>query len=446
MAVGRVLVAFDDAWNVASPTWTRLDSNTATPGYRVQGFQIDRARQSEFDKTSTGEASVTIVDTAGAFDPTYASGTYYGKMDSMLQVMLQRYNPVTDTWHPRFRGFISRWRYQLHPSEKALFVTIECKDFLGVLAAAELMTGQHGDTPPAISEGNVYYQQADQVEDRINAILTDVGFPLGMREVFSGNVILQPTVYSSRGQFLAAIDDACDGEFPGVANRFIRCDGYFVFHGRLARFHPDDVQYDITTWKAGDDAAVIADSNRVPIAGGRDDPAFEFWRDENDIVNAVYSAPKGIAEADIAGQYVTDATSKAKFGPHSLSFEELITSAGYLPTPDSTANEETLSFGQYYIDNYADQKTRLPQLSFSMKDDDDARAAKTWALLCGIDISDIVNLKTTHAWGGGFDQVDFYVEGCHERQSPLSGDVDDVRLTVDLSPRAFFDTNPFEAV
>ena len=440
MASGRVLVAFDDNWDVESPTWTRLDEQT---GYEVQQFSIDRSRESEFDKTGTGEATVQIIDYSGAFDPTYSSGTFFGKMDPMRQVMLQRYDPIAGTWYSRFRGFVSRWTYQLLPKENALLVTIECKDGLGVLATAELMTGQHGDPAPAVSTGNIWYgpTAGTIVQSRINSVLDDAGWPSGLRSVFSGNVDVQPTVYSARNQFLTAIDDASDAEFPGVANRYIDRIGNFTFHGRLARFHPTDVQYDIATWSAGDDAAAAADANTVPIAGGDQDTQLTFVHDENDIINQAYFAPKDIAQSDIENQWFDDSTSISQFGPKTLSGEDLLTQFGYLLSND--ANDETLSYGQYFVDNYKDTVTRVPQISFATRDTGDDRAAKLWDLLGKIDISDRVVLTTTHHWGGGFAGT-FFVEGCHETQTPMNTRTDEVRMTVDLSPAAFFDHNEWE--
>lgn len=451
MATGRVLIAFADGWAVESPTWTRLDEQT---GFSVQDIQIDRGRVQEFDKTDTGTARIEIVDYSGAFDPTNTTGTYYGKMDPMRQVLIQRQHPITGAWWPRFRGFISRWSYRLHPKEGVVFVTIECKDGLGLLATAELMAGQHGDTVPAISEGNVYYGPTTGtiVQSRINSILDDAGWPSGLRSVFSGNVDVQEVVYSSRNQFLTAIDDTADAEFPGVANRWIGAakpagsPGCFVFHGRLARFHPDVVDYNIDTYKVGDDTAVQADPTTIPIAGGSQDEPLIFTHDENDIINQAYMAPKGIAQADIAGQWAVDTTSTAQYGPKTLSAEDLLTKYGRLL--GNTANAETLSYGQYFVDNYANTVTRVPQLSFATRDVGATHASATWDFLTKSDIGDRIQLTTTHAHGGGFSSngtaAYFFIEGFHEKQSPMNTRTDEVRVTVDLSPAAFFDINEWE--
>ncbi len=52
-----ILLAFDDAALVASPTFTDLSSLT---GVRCQGFTIKRGRPTERDKTGIGTAGAKV--------------------------------------------------------------------------------------------------------------------------------------------------------------------------------------------------------------------------------------------------------------------------------------------------------------------------------------------------------------------------------------------------
>ena len=65
-----------------------------------------------------------------------------------------------------------------------------------------------------------------------------------------------------------------------------------------------------------------------------------------------------------------------------------------------------------------------------------------WNHLCKCEISDLLTLKTTHPGGGGFSQ-DFYVEGLHYTGRPGTPTVPIVELSLDVSPRAHYTTNPF---
>ena len=433
--VQGVCVAFDSPTLSELPLWTRLD-DPAGP-FTVSGFSIDRGRSYELDKSGTGTASVTIIDRNASFDPTNASGPFAGKLNPMKQAAIGLRNPVTGAWSTIFRGFVSRWGYDLYQTEDYNVVTLELVDGMDVLANAEMLPGQGfalewGDfafNPPG-QDGDIWFYQDDQVAYRINQVLDQAGWPTGMREVFSGNVSMQESVYSYRTPALQVIQDAADAEFPGVANFYFQKNGYATFHGRQARFRPAVVQYHISTWKAGDIAAVTADPTRALIFD------LEYDRDKEKIINSALSTPKGMNDAFVSGQRVEDAASISTYGARSISFDNLLTAGGYAPV--TTAEVETAKFATYYVTNYASPRTRVNTITFKRVGPGDQYATRLWALMCGVDISDIIDLKTTHAGGGGFNEQ-FYVEGLHYTATPLSIDYVDVELTLDVSPKSHYD-------
>ena len=71
-------------------------------------------------------------------------------------------------------------------------------------------------------------------------------------------------------------------------------------------------------------------------------------------------------------------------------------------------------------------------------------ATETWNLLSRIDIADRVEVTIDSPGGGGFTGQTFFVEGIHETSRPLNPDYDDVELTLDLSPRAYFTESPWD--
>ena len=104
---------------------------------------------------------------------------------------------------------------------------------------------------------------------------------------------------------------------------------------------------------------------------------------------------------------------------------------------DRTAVEETKLFAEYVVDNFATPGSGSASSPSKPAGPTASTAAATWALLCGVDISDIVHLTTTHGGGGGFDD-DFYVEGIHYQARP-GGTIPYVELTLDVSPRGYYD-------
>jgi len=276
----------------------------------------------------------------------------------------------------------------------------------------------------------------DACQTRINSVLDAFGWSTpDLREVFTGNVALKRTVYAPRSTVLQVIQDVADAEFPDVANVLIGKDGTFIFHGRFARFNPSDPDYDINTWGVGDQTAVDTDPANIVLVS----PPLEASLDDSTLYTAAVATPQDVADADIAGQYVTDATTIAAYGLRTWSAENLLTDGGDGPTTDL---QETRLFATYVVDNYKTPMLRVGQLTIRPRDPNDVRAPATWALMCGVDITDITHLTTTHTGGGGFD-TDFYVEGVHYEVRPMNTLIPDVTLTLDVSPRARYDVNPF---
>lgn len=442
---GRFLIAFDAATLDPSPTWTRIDSYP----HLVTSYTIDRGRQYELDRTDTGRATVTISDKDGILDPTnpfgpfWDSGSASTKIRPLLQATIGRRNPMTGDWVTRYRGFIEELDYTFDPSQRFNQLQIGLVDIFEILSAVEMLPGAFGDTPPPGSEGQVFFDNAN-MDDRILQVLTNAGIPSAFYVVFSGNVFLYESTYSPAESAMTAIQEAADAEFPGVSNVYTDRKGRLAVHGRLAKFDPagvlaglsDPTQWPWRHWQAGDGAAVnLSPSNTAHLR------QFAFNRGLSKVINNGIATPLGIADADVAGQMVTDTTSIAKYGIRSWSAQNLLTKTGLIDSSDALT--ETKRFATYYVNNYKAPQNRITQIGFRTMSPIQVGAAATWDLLSNVDIADQVDVTVGSPGGGGFILEPFYVEGVHEQVQPLNTDYDDVTLTLDLSPKAFYDTNPF---
>jgi hypothetical protein len=443
MPEGVSLAPDDDAWE-ASPDWERLDET-----YNVRSWSIDRGRPNEMSRTDTGTAVVELVDQSGDFDPTNTGSPFYGRfiagqpMGPLVQAAISLQNPVTETWATLFRGFIGSIQWVPYRSEQHANVTLELVDGLALLAACEMpLDGTFGH---AVIDSNIVYNEdtddTEAVKTRIGKVLDEVGWPGSMRSLFTGNVTLQKKVYAPRSTALQVIQDAAEAEFPDQANFYVggpRRPGYMVFRGRFARFNPDTVEYDITTWQLGDDQAAEADPGDVV----RVSPPLVASLDDTLLYSSAYATPQdpeGNYEVDFPNQYVTDTAARDRYGLRTWSAENLATLGG---AGSSTALAETKLFADYVRDNYAVPRVRVGQLTIKPRRPDSVYGPATWQLMCNVDISDIVHLTTTHGGGGGFDH-DFYVEGIHYQARP-GGTIPYVELTLDVSPRGYYDSSPFE--
>lgn len=445
MPDGRVLIAFDDGPLEPDPAWTRLDD---TPNL-VAEIEIHRGRQTELDITDTSTATVRLNDTQGLFDPGNTGSPYFGKMDGR-QIMLQLRNPVTDEWVTQFRGFIDDWGIDLDPSQVISNIQIQCVDLFDFLGGIEMVPGLFGDRPPSPigSEGSVWYEDGD-VQTRITQLLTDAfgGGGTGATRtaafavVFTGNIDVPETIYNPTDSLLSAIRDAADAEFPTISNVYTDKLGRFVFHGREAKFDPDTVAADagpgawnFTRWLAGDGAAIAIDPTRAQIR-----PPHTWSRPRSRIRNAFLITPKGISQKDIPGQIITDAPSIAAYGYRPYSATELLVQKG--TTTGNNRNDETLLYSTLLLAHYKDPQTRVETLTFLSMRPDDPRAAANWALICGADISDMVDIAIGYPGSPGLE-ANYFIEGSDMTISPLYGDdapdgFDNVTLTLNVSQTIF---------
>ena len=428
----------------------------------VQRFEIARGRTSELDKTGTGTAAVTTFDTDGIIDPTNPTSPHAGNLDPMKQARIKIVNPWKllnendDTTYNLFRGYVETWGdFEVDQSGNWIEGNIGLVDALALFAELRMMPTVHGHTPPA-GQADVYFEGGPNgysagtfvhVDERIVKILDDIGWPgTGLsrdgvlRDVFSGNVRVLEQIYARADQAVTALDDAADAETPSVSNRFITKDGVFAFRGRFARFFPDNPGYGIGHWYLGGTPQAEADPENVVVISRL--PGFR--RSAQDVYNAALVLPSGADDADVPGNLVEDSTSIAAFGYRSRHIPDLLTYQGHnddLST--TTAIEETKKFAQYEVGNRKDPKTRIGLIEIVALDPRHPLAQAQWAFLCGVELSDLISLETTHPGGGGFDE-DFFVEGIHYVCTPAPPPkYYDLVCTLDVSPRSLFDYNPF---
>lgn len=478
---GRFEVAFTDHSLEPTPTWTALDQDYPN---LVAEWSIDRGRTFELDRVDTGRATVTINDTDGILDPTNSSSPFAGDIQPLRQARLGLWNPVVEDWFTRFRGFVESYEYVFDPSQLVNRVTITLVDIFEIVSAVEMFPGAFGDPipPENLAElgGNVFFEDTEDGEDPAHGMqrrVVDVlngdvppmlgtcGIPAEFYEVFSGNVTLHEQTYSAGESAMTAIQEAVDAEFPGVGNVFGNRLGKLAAHGRFSRFDPVTTaaatDWDFHDWKAGDGAAVNA--SPTDTAHIR---TFALSRDLGKIINLAYASPK----TNLTGKQYDDAvagntvqpgdagTSKGLYGLRPWSTESLLTKEGVtdglvgeLGAANLSGWKETRRFAQYYAEQYAVPQNRVTQIGFRSMHPDWTGAGATWALFSECDIGDRVALVIGSPGGGGIEydaghpnRNRFFIEGVHEELRPLSGDVDDVTLTLDLSPATYYEDSPFD--
>jgi hypothetical protein len=409
-------IAFGDAMD-AFPSWVSLENSL---GLKVSGWRINRGRVDETQRTGTGTASVYVNDLSGYL----GAGSEF---PTHLQLSLRG--------SPRFRGHVDEVNVEVShnvPAQPVATsglsrVAIEGVDMMDYLSTVELLPGLQGDLPtPAGMEQYVFYD-VGQVDDRIIQVLTEALVDASLRSIFSGNVELIPKGYQAGTTAAQVLDECADAEWPGVSNRFIDSTGRYCFRGRFARFSPENPTYGIQFWEAADGTNMS--SGRAQIR------RLSYSTQRKLIVNDAIAYPEGAAEDERPEVIVQDATSKSKYGLRSWSAENLLTNR-HLSNGNTGADEAVL-FSTYQIANYKDPVPRANRVQFSSLRDTDTRATATWDLMCGVEIGDVIDLYTEAISGR------YFVEGMSLDVRELDGTIPMAVMDLDLSPAAFWETDPF---
>jgi len=412
---------------VAEPSWSRYDM---LDGCRCYGFDSFSGRQSELDTTDTGNATVRYHDRAGTLDTDDLVGA---------QIMLQLHNPSTGEWHPRWRGHIDDVAHVPNPNARSLWnVELKCVDIFDYLGGVRFLPGVMGDVGGR--DDQVFYDN-ENVDDRLIALADDAGIVSSMRVFFTGNISVTETRYDPDDVVLQAMRDAADAEFPGVANLYVDRFGRLAFHGRFARFDPEGVasggaNWDFVRWDAGTRSSVT-----TGIAQIRE---FAYNRPRARIINSYLAWPRN-DETDNAFDRTliptllsTDAPSIAAYGYRGREATDLIIRENI--NNSNTGAQECALFGQFYTENYAQPRKAIQRVTFRTVRPADARAAATWALMCGVDISDGINLTVGEA---GLSDEPYFVDGIATTLTVLNKNYDMVTVTPNLTPASYYGTDVF---
>jgi hypothetical protein len=413
------------------PSWTRLDN--AGGGLRLSSVEIRRGRQDEFEQTETGTMTATFNDRNSDLDPT--SVDYISR-----PLAFAVRNPVTDTWHPRFRGAVDDHEYELDPSGLVKgTVTLEAVDALDYFSNFHLHpnpngVGPPGDPPPARSTGFVFYEDTlvTGPQIRINQALADCEFPSGLTSIFTGNVNVLEAKYSPGESILSVMRDAADAEFPGIGNLFVDKYGVVCFHGRNARFDPTGTAATATHW---DFHSWTAGTGGIQIR-----PPFSVASSRRPLRNQAMAYPSDMRAKDRLTQVVEDLASIAAHGGRSWEATDLMTKDGIVT--GNTGPEECLAFAQYIINNYASPAPRVSQLSFKALWPSDIRGPDLWEFVTQVDVSDQIVLTREFPGGGGIAAETYFVEGISETWRYGVKDLDTgfpfLDMTLDLSPATYW--------
>lgn len=128
----KVEIAFVSDALATAPTWVDVTSYVrVTPPVTIK-----RGRPDELTAYQAGTAQLTLSNRDRRFDPTYASGPYYGYLTPGRQIQITCTHSATT--YPIFRGWVLGWPQSFGSVGLDATVTIQCTDALGWMAKARM--------------------------------------------------------------------------------------------------------------------------------------------------------------------------------------------------------------------------------------------------------------------------------------------------------------------
>lgn len=329
----------------------RLDNNILSDSASVivdVSSQVDqittkRGRNAQADQFQTGTLSMRIVDMTGAFNPQNPSSPYTGLLVPMRKVQISAtYASVT---YNIFSGYITSYN-TITPKDvgDVVYTTITAVDAFRLAQNAQIST--------------VTTAVAGELSGaRINALLDQIAWPAGMRDVDAGLTTMQADPGTARTS-LAAMQTVEISEYGSL---YVDVNGFFTFQDRS-----------VTTSGSGASPVVFND-NGTGISYNN-----AVWRLDDTLV---YNSAQ-ITRTGGTTQSASDAASIAKYFTHSYNQQNL------LMETDAVA----LQYAQSYVASRAETSVRCDAITLDLYTDN--YAAGTVAAL-DLDYFDPVTITTT---------------------------------------------------
>jgi hypothetical protein len=286
----------------------------------VERVAIRRGRNRITSKFEPGTADIVLYDQNGDWNPSNPNGAYYPNLVPLRQVIIQA--TYSNNTYFLFAGFIQSYDTGFwQGNEDVSRVTLRCVDGFRLLAGALVSTvtgataGQDSGT-------------------RVNKILDQIGFPLSLRNIDTGDSTLQADPGTQRNT-LDALQQVENSEFGGI---FLDAQGRVNFKNRTAMINTPST----AAWTFSDDGNNISYTNA--------DVAF----DDTTLLNSVT-----VTRVGGTAQTASDQASIDKYFLHSGTRSDILVQT----------NTEALNQAQAILATRKDPEPRIDSLQINLYDD-----------------------------------------------------------------------------
>lgn len=218
----KVSIAFDLSLNGAGSFFTLDDTTKGVLGNttfvlagdilidltsRVRSVQVKRGRSRQLQRFTSGAANIVFDNRDRYLDPLFTSSPYYGNVVPGKQIVIEHLGQTM------YVGTVADWNFDYTLSGDSV-ASVSCTDGLSTIAQAVATAG----TATAQASGA-----------RINAYLTDAGWPLTQRQISAGQATLGADVITANTNTVTYLQKAADSD-PGAL--FVGKTGLMVYKDR----------------------------------------------------------------------------------------------------------------------------------------------------------------------------------------------------------------------
>jgi len=286
----------------------------------VERVSIRRGRNRITSKFEAGTADVVLYDQTGNWNPSNPNGAYWPNLVPLRQIII--YATYNASNYYIFSGFIQAYDTGFSQgNEDVSRVTLRCVDGFRLLAGS-IVTAVTGATAGQDSG------------TRVNKILDQVGFPLSLRDIDTGDSTLQADPGTQRTT-LDALQQVENSEFGGI---FLDGQGRVNFKNRTAMVNTPST----AAWTFADDGTNISYTNA--------DVKF----DDTTLFNSV-----SVTRLGGTAQVAFDQTSIDKYFIHSGVRTDILVQT----------NTEALNQAQAILATRKDPEPRIDSLQINLYDD-----------------------------------------------------------------------------
>lgn len=323
---------------------------------RVRTVEVKRGRSRQLQRFTSGSANVVFDNRDRYLDPLFASSPYYGGIVPGKQIVIEEDGSTLYT------GVVADWNLDYSISGDST-TTASCTDGLATIAQANVTAG----TATAQLSGA-----------RINAALSDVGWPVAQRSISAGQETLAADVVGTNTNVVSYLQKAADSD-PGVL--FVGKTGLMTYRDRA------DLQAFSTNVTFG--------TGGIPFT----DIEVEYGTEELfTVVNVNYWGGTAVAQTT-----VTNAASVSAYGELALTVDTL------LPTLD-----DATALGTFLSNKYGTPTYRVTGLTVALH----AASSADKSAVLALELGDMVLVSWTPNGVGSPISQYVTIEGIEHRANP----------------------------